>query len=62
MGPTPRTRRSSAASATKMSQSCDGLAKLLDDVRGIMREADPEAIEEQKWKKPSNPAGVPVWS
>jgi len=27
-----------------------------------MREADPEAIEEQKWKKPSNPAGVPVWS
>jgi hypothetical protein len=45
-----------------MSQSCDGLAKLLDDVRGIMREADPEAIEEQKWKKPSNPAGVPVWS
>ena len=27
-----------------------------------MREADPGAIEERKWKKPSNPAGVPVWS
>jgi len=27
-----------------------------------MREADPEAIEAQKWKKPSNPDGVPVWS
>ena len=27
-----------------------------------MRMADPEAIEERKWKKPSNPAGVPVWS
>jgi hypothetical protein len=27
-----------------------------------MREADPEGIEERKWKKPSNPAGVPVWS
>jgi len=59
MGPTPRTRRSSTA---KKPPSGNGLAKLLDDVRDIMREADPEAVEEQKWKKPSNPAGVPVWS
>ena len=22
----------------------------------------PEVVEEVKWKKPSNPAGVPVWS
>ena len=46
----------------KKSQSVDGLAKLLNEVRGLVREADPEAVEEQKWKKPSNPAGVPVWS
>ena len=57
-----RARRSSVASTRKMSQSDDGLGRLLDEVRDIMREADPEAIEEQKWKKPSNPAGVPVWS
>ena len=25
-------------------------------------EADPEVVEEVKWRKPSNPAGVPVWS
>ncbi len=25
-------------------------------------QADPEAVEELKWRKPSNPAGVPVWS
>src|SRR3954463_10715696 len=25
-------------------------------------EADPEMSEERKWRKPSNPAGVPVWS
>ena len=62
MGPIPRTRSSSIVSAAKTSQSDAGLAKLLDEVRGIMREADPEAIEERKWKKPSNPAGVPVWS
>jgi hypothetical protein len=30
-------------------------------LRQIIEEADPEAVEEQKWKKPSNPAGVPVW-
>ena len=24
--------------------------------------ADPSLVEEVKWKKPSNPLGVPVWS
>ena len=28
----------------------------------LIEEADPEAVEEAKWKKPSNPAGVPTWS
>ena len=31
-------------------------------VRGLIREADPDAVEEVKWRKPSNPAGVPCWS
>jgi hypothetical protein len=32
-------------------------------MRGLILEADPEMIEEQKWKKPSNGMqGVPVWS
>jgi hypothetical protein len=31
-------------------------------IRMLIREADPEVVEEMKWKKPSNPAGVPVWS
>lgn len=25
-------------------------------------QADPRAVEERKWVKPSNPEGVPVWS
>jgi len=62
MAPTPRARSSVAAARAKRTQPGDGLAKLLSEVRGIMRMADPEAIEERKWKKPSNPAGVPVWS
>jgi len=28
----------------------------------VIQEADPEVVEERKWRKPSNPAGVPVWS
>jgi hypothetical protein len=30
-------------------------------MRALIREADPEVIEEWKWKKATNP-GVPVWS
>jgi hypothetical protein len=31
-------------------------------MRTLIKEADPEAIEERKWVKQSNPDGVPVWS
>lgn len=34
----------------------------LDRMRALILEANPEIIEERKWKKPSNPLGVPVWS
>lgn len=27
----------------------------------LIREADPEITEAVKWRKPSNPSGVPVW-
>lgn len=40
----------------------DWRAKLLDCVRKLIQQADPEVVEEVKWRKPSNPAGVPVWS
>jgi hypothetical protein len=30
-------------------------------VRGIIKEADPDIVEEWKWVKPTNP-GTPVWS
>jgi hypothetical protein len=44
------------------SQLNDWRAATLDRVRKLIREADPEVVEEVKWRKPSNPAGVPVWS
>src|SRR5215210_5195282 len=51
------------------SQSIDARIEELSDwrgdtlarVRAIVKSADPEVVEEWKWKKASNP-GVPVWS
>jgi hypothetical protein len=34
----------------------------LDAVRALIKEAEPTIKEEQKWRKPSRPDGVPVWS
>ena len=39
----------------------DWRAQRLAQVRALIREADPDAAETVKWRKPSNPAGVPVW-
>lgn len=40
----------------------DWRAEMLARMRKLISEADPEAVEEAKWKKPTNPAGVPTWS
>jgi hypothetical protein len=41
----------------------DWREETLDRIRALILEADPEMIEERKWRKPSNGmAGVPVWS
>ena len=37
-------------------------AAILARVRELIQEAAPDAVEEVKWRKPSNPAGVPTWS
>ena len=34
----------------------------LAQLRALIRDADAGVIEEVKWKKPSRPEGVPVWS
>ena len=41
----------------------DWREETLDRLREMILEADPEMIEERKWRKPSNGmTGVPVWS
>ena len=44
-------------------QSTDWRSETLARVRALIQQADPEVVEEVKWRKPSNGmAGVPVWS
>jgi hypothetical protein len=40
----------------------DWRGEALSRVRALIKQADREVVEEVKWRKPSNPAGVPVWS
>jgi hypothetical protein len=39
----------------------DWRGEMLGKVRGIIREADPDVVEEWKWAKATSP-GTPVWS
>ncbi len=36
--------------------------KTLSQLRALIKHADHSMVEEVKWRKPSNPTGVPVWS
>lgn len=55
---------------TSAGEQIDAIIKKSDDWRGkkllqlrtLIKKADPDIIEEVKWKKPSKPEGVPVWS
>ena len=40
----------------------DWRGKTLARIRALIKEADPDVVEEVKWQKANNPAGVPVWS
>lgn len=56
-----------AESASDVVDACieeflDWRGEVLARVRGLIRGAVPDVVEEVKWRKPSNPAGVPVWS
>jgi hypothetical protein len=60
---------SSAENGESPSQLIDAKIKELGDwrgetlsrLRGLIKQADPDVVEEWKWRKATNP-GVPVWS
>ncbi len=40
----------------------DWRGEMLARLRTLIKEADPDVVEDVKWRKPSSPGGVPVWS
>ncbi|HET7405284.1 MAG TPA: DUF1801 domain-containing protein [Candidatus Bathyarchaeia archaeon] len=62
--------RTTSTDNRSASQQIDAIIKKPGDWRGarlsqlrvLIRKTDVDIIEEVKWKKPSNPMGVPVWS
>jgi hypothetical protein len=45
----------------KIEELGDWRGEMLSRIRGLTKQAAPEVVEEIKWRKPSNPFGVPVW-
>src|ERR1043166_2860676 len=57
----PKTKTKSKAKTARTAR--DWRDETLDRMRALILDADPEMVEERKWKKASNAmAGVPVWS
>ncbi len=46
----------------KIDRLGDWRGELLGKLRGLIKQAEPDVTEELKWRKASNPSGVPVWS
>lgn len=47
---------------TRSTSTSNWRVATLARMRELILQADPQMVEEHKWKKPSNPTGVPVWS
>ena len=45
----------------KIASLTDWRGETLKGLRALICEADPKVVETVKWRKPSNPMGVPVW-
>lgn len=46
----------------KLAELPDWRGRTLARMRALIRDGDPDVVEEVKWRKPSNPSGVPTWS
>src|SRR5689334_17641859 len=52
----------SSAVDAKIASLGDWRGAMLTKLRRLIKDADPEVVEEVMWRKPSNPSGVPTWS
>jgi len=69
MAESPANRKSTApgsSAAEEIDEHVEGIGGWRGDVlarmRQLIRQALPDVVEEVKWRKPTNPAGVAVWS
>ena len=46
----------------RIKQLDDWRGEMLSQLRALIHRADPDVVEGVKWRKPTNPMGVPVWS
>jgi hypothetical protein len=60
--PSPKGKSQSQEIDAIIRVSGDWRGKKLSQLRALIKQADPAVVEEVKWKKPSKPEGVPVWS
>ena len=62
MSPSAKNKTASQEIDAIIKKSGDWRGKKLSQLRTVIKKADPGVVEEVKWKKPSKPEGVPVWS
>ena len=62
MSPSAKNKTASQEIDAIIKKSGDWRGKKLSQLRTVIKKADPDVVEEVKWKKPSKPEGVPVWS
>jgi len=60
--PSPKEKSASEQIDAIIKEPGDWRGKKLSELRALILKADPAVVEEVKWKKPSKPSGVPVWS
>ncbi len=60
--PSQKARSSSQQIDAKIKSLGDWRGKTLAQLRAVIKKSDASVAEDMKWKKPSNPSGVPVWS
>ncbi len=60
--PSPKEKSAAQQIDAIIKEPGDWRGKKLSQLRAVIKKADPAVVEEVKWKKPSRPSGVPVWS
>lgn len=57
-----KSRATTTSKSTRKPGATDWREATVARMRSLILAADPKIVEERKWKKPSNPAGVPTFS